>query len=151
MGPLLAMRRAVRGSGLVAVLAVSLFAVTSCADAPSAALARKATLSVHALTPATIRELVVEISGAGIDPTQLVNLPVDESGVAAGTIETTAGSGRMIVVTAVDTAGVSTHRGDTTVTLVPGPNPPLALVLRPIGATVGLTVTFGTLHTARPQ
>jgi len=149
MRRLLAMRRAVRGSGLVAVLAVLLLVVTSCADAPTAALARQATLSVYALTPSTIRSLVVEISGAGIDPTQLVNLPVDTAGVASGTIETTAGSGRTIVVTAVDTAGISTHRGDTTVTLVPGPNPPLALVLRPIGATVGLTVTFGTLHAAR--
>jgi len=149
MGRLFATGRAVRRSGLMAVLAVSILVVTSCADTPTASVARRATLSVHALTPATIRSLVVEISGAGIDPTQLVNLPVDTAGVAAGTIETTAGSGRTIVVTAVDTAGVSTHRGDTTVTLVPGPNPPLALVLRPIGATVGLTVTFGTLHAAR--
>jgi len=151
MGRPFAMRWSVRRAGLSAVVAVSLVVVTSCADAPTASVARQATLSVYALTPATIRTLVVEISGAGIDPTQLVNLPVDESGVADGTIETTAGSGRKIVVTAVDTAGVATHRGDTTVTLVPGPNPPLALVLRPIGATLGLTVTFGTLHAARPQ
>lgn len=134
-----------------AVAALLIGAVSSCVDGPTASAARLATLSVHALTPATIRELVVEISGAGIDPTQLVNLPVDTAGVAAGTIETTAGSGRRIIVTAVDTAGVATHRGDTTVTLLPGPNPPLALVLRPIGAMVGLTVTFGTLHATRPQ
>jgi len=36
-----------------------------------------------------------------------------------------------------------------TMTLVPRPNPPLALVLRPMDTTVGLTVTFGTLHAAR--
>jgi hypothetical protein len=88
--------------------------------------------------------------GPGIDPSQLVNLPVDTTGVAAGTIETTAGSARRIVVTAVDTAGIATHRGDTTLTLVPGANPPLALVLRPLVASVGITVTFGDLRAIRP-
>lgn len=124
--------------------------LASCADSPLRVAAPRALLGVYALTPATIRELAVEISGPGIDPAQLVNLPVDTAGVAAGTIETTAGSGRRIVVTAVDTAGVATHRGDTTVTLVPGENPPLSLILRPLAATTRLTVTFGTLSAVGP-
>lgn len=118
-------------------------AVPACADGPLRVATEKAVLGVYAITPATIRELVVEISGPGVDSVQVVNLPVDTAGVAAGVIETTAGSGRRIIVTAVDTAGISTHRGDTTLALVPGVNPPLALVLRPLGATLGLTVTFG--------
>jgi len=134
---------------LAALLALGALAVVpSCADGPLGVAAPRALLGVFALTPATIRELTVEISGPGIDPAQLVNLPVDTAGVAAGSIETTAGSGRRIVVTAVDTAGVATHRGDTTLTLVPGPNPPLTLVMRPLSASLGITVTFGALTKA---
>ena len=98
---------------------------------------------VHALTPATVRTLVVAVSGPGIDPEIVVNIPVGADSVARDTLVVPAGSGRRFVITAVDTAGVATHRGDTTITLVPGVNSPLAIVLRPLASSVGITVTFG--------
>lgn len=131
---------------MVCALVAAVASVAACGDGPLQVAAPRALLGVYALTPATIRELTVEVSGPGIDPAQFVNLPVDTAGVAAGIIETTAGSARRIVVTAVDTAGIPTHRGDTTLALMPGANPPLALVLRPLGATLGITVTFGGLR-----
>lgn len=130
---------------------LALTMATACADEPTVTTTSPATIQMHSITPATVRTLVVEVSGPGISPAQLFNLPVNALGVASGTIETSAGSRRRIVVTAVDTAGAATHRGDTTVTLVPGPNPPLALVLRPLGASLGITVTFGALRVMPPR
>lgn len=117
-------------------------ALSACA-APFAPSARAiASVGVNAITPATVRALVVEVDGPGIDPAILVNIPVVDDSIATGVIEVTAGSGRRIVISAVDTTGLVTHRGDTTLTLVPGPNPPLALTLHPLPATLGITVTF---------
>lgn len=113
-------------------------------ELPSEAV-RTSAIVVHVLTPATIRSLIVQISGPGIDPELVVNIPVGEDSVARDTLEVPAGSARRFIITAVDTGGVATHRGDTTVTLVPGVNPPLAIVMRPLGASVGITVTFGDL------
>lgn len=104
-----------------------------------------AQLVVYAITPATVRTLIVQISGPGIDPEIVVNIPVGADSVARDTLEVPAGSGRRFIITAVDTAGIATHRGDTTVTLVPGVNPPLSIVMRPLASSVGITVTFGDL------
>lgn len=125
-------------------LAAFLFAGACDGRLPTAARALSE-VHVHALTPATIRELVVEVTGPGIDPAVLVNLPVGLDGTATGTIIVTAGSARRFVVTAVDTAGLATHRGDTTLALVAGVAAPLAITMRPLPAAVTLTVTFGSL------
>ncbi len=81
------------------LLAAASFGGAACAAGPTTAAGRVATLQVRALTQATIRNLVVEVSGPGIDPAVLVNLPVDTAGIASGVIATTAGSGRRISVT----------------------------------------------------
>ena len=124
-------------------LLLAVLPLIGCADLLAPSARAVASLGVHAITPATVRELVVEVSGPGITPAVLVNIPVVDDSIATGSIEVTAGSGRRIIIWAVDTTGIVTHRGDTTVTLVPGPNPPLALTLRPVPATLGITVTFG--------
>ena len=100
-------------------------------DVPTA-LRTLSDVRVHALTPATIRSLVVEVTGPGIAPAVLVNLPVGPDHIASGTLQVPAGSARRFVVTAVDTAGLTTHRGDTTLTLHPGVSAPLAIVMHPI-------------------
>lgn len=124
---------------------LALAGLMACAGDPVAGFGEPAIVRMHAITPSTVRRIVVEVSGPGITPAVLANLEVGATAVADGELQVPAGSGRRFVVTAVDTAGVLTHRADTTVTLVPGANPPLALTMRPLAATVGVTVTFDRL------
>lgn len=99
-------------------------------------------VAVEAKALASTAGLTVEVSGPGIDPGLLFNIAVGHDGTARDTLTVPSGGGRRFVVTAVDTLGVATHRADTTVTLAPGPHPGIALVLRPLNTTVGVTITF---------
>ena len=119
-------------------------AVVGCSDS-TAPVEAKATLVLYSITPATVRSLVVQLSGPGIAPDLFVNLPVDTAGVARGSIAVLPGYPRNITVTAVDTSGIVSHRADTTLHLVAGVNPTLNLVLRPLTATAPIVVTFGSL------
>lgn len=125
---------------LMAVL--TLVAVAGCADGPLDS-AREATVTMRFLTPATVRALIVDVSGPGIEPAVTVNVEVGPDTVATRTLTLPAGSARRFVVTAVDTAGVATHRADTTITLQAGTNPALAMRVAPLSGTLGITVTFG--------
>jgi alpha-tubulin suppressor-like RCC1 family protein len=126
--------------GLVlAVLAV----LSACAGDGPVGGARLSTVTIRFLTPATVKTLVVEVTGPGISPAVVVNIPVGTDSVASGTLALPAGSGRRFIVTAFDTAGTETHRADTTITLQPGPNPSLSLRLEVSSGTLGVTVTFG--------
>jgi hypothetical protein len=140
------MRRAVRmqpRSLLVCCVGVMMVAHSGCtADGPVAE-GRPSTVTMQFLAPATVRSLVVEVTGPGIVPTVVVNIPVGEDTIATETLTLPAGSARRFVVTAFDTAGVQTHRADTTVTLQPGGNPNLAMRLEPLPSSLGITVTFG--------
>lgn len=131
------------------VLAWFLILLTGCADAGLTEPRLAAAVVVNALTPATTRTLVIEVTGAGIDPGFVVNVPVGADSVARGMLSIPSGSSRRFEVTAVDTAGVSTHSGVASVNLVPGPNPPLAITLAPLSSSVGITITFGSLLSDR--
>jgi len=124
-------------------LTAALVTLAACSESSPVGTAREGLLLVNFLTPATVRTVVVEVEGPGISPSIIVNIPIGADSTARDTLTLTAGSGRHITVTALDSAGVITHRGDTTVTIVGGQNTPLALVLRPVEATLGITVTFG--------
>lgn len=127
---------------LIVSAVIAILAGTACRGESISAPTELARLLVNALTPATMSELIVEVSGPDISPPLSVNIEVDSTGFAAGSLTVPAGSGRRIVVTAVDTAGIVTHRADTTLTLQPGSLTSLGLVLRPLPAVVGLTITF---------
>ncbi len=128
---------------LVAALA-GLVTVVSCSDgtAPTAPLA---SITLYSITPATVRSLLVQVSGPGISPTLTVNVPVDSAGVASGTIRVLPGVARQIVVSAFDTSGIVSHMADTTVRLLSGNNPTLTLVLKPLVASAPIVVTFGSI------
>lgn len=125
-------------------LALPLLALlASACDGPTEPGTQLANLQFSVLAPSTVRSLIVSVSGPGLDSTIVTNFSVTELATAQGTVSVIAGATRAISIVAVDTGGVQTHRADTTVRLLPGANPPLALVLRPISGSVGITVTFG--------
>jgi hypothetical protein len=122
---------------------MSVIGIISCSsDAPSAHKL-PATMSVNFLTPATIRAVIVEVTGPGINPPIFANFAVGNDSIASGNLTIPAGTNRRIVVIAMDTAGIITHRADTTVTLVPGANPNIKLWLEPLVGNFGITIAFG--------
>jgi len=134
----------------VTLLAVVLSTAACAAEGPLTS-ERAATVTMRFLTPATVQSLVVEVTGPGIDPAVVLNIPVGTDTVATGALTLPSGSGRRFVVTAVDTAGVQTHRADTTIVLQPGTNPSLAMRLAPLPSTLGITVTFGGVRLVVPD
>lgn len=127
---------------IVTMGAALLLVLGACVEAPITG-AEQATVTMRFLTPATVRTLIVEVTGPGIDPPVVVNFAVGADTTATGTLTLPAGSARRFLVRAVDTAGVETHRVDTTLTLQAGANPGIALRLVPLPSTIGITVTFG--------
>lgn len=103
----------------------------------------QASVPVFVAAPAYVRTITIAVSGSGIPDSLVYNFQVDSNGTARGTLAVPAGSNRRIVGRAFDSLGVNTHEGDTTVTLVPGPNAPLSLILRPLADTAAIVVTFG--------
>jgi len=94
------------------------------------------------LTGTTVAMVVVEVTASDI-PTPLVfNIPT-VNGVAAGPISVRAGSNRTITLRAYDAGGVETHTGSVTLSIRPGTNPPIAIVLTPLVGDVPITVTLG--------
>lgn len=124
--------------------------IAACAVDPLTAPSESSRVVVLAQVRGSTAGIVVEVSGPGISPSLLFNLDVGLDSVAADTITVPSGGGRRFIVTAVDTFGVATHRGDTTIALVPGVPHALALVLRPLATSVGVTITLADrLPTAR--
>lgn len=117
----------------------------ACADGATSPREPLASITFFSITPATVRSLLVQVSGPGIFPTLTVNLPVDTAGVASGTLRLLPGPGRHIVVSALDTSGIVSHMADTTVRLVAGDNPSITLVLKPLVASAPIVVTFGSI------
>lgn len=140
------MRRITR---IIMVGAVFLLTLGACVEAPVTGV-QLATVTMRFLTPATVRTVIVEVNGPGIDPL-LVNFAVGSDTTATGTLTLPAGSARRFIVRAVDTAGVLTHRADTTITLLPGANPNLAIRLQPLASTLGITVTFAGVRLVIPD
>ena len=57
--------------------------LVACADTTAPNSRNLAHLQLYAITPATVRSLVVEVTGSGISPPLTVNIPVDSVGVAS--------------------------------------------------------------------
>lgn len=131
-------RRWPRHAALVALL-VSLGA---CVDAPAAVL-RPTRILMDFLTPATVRMVTVEVSGPGLVPAIVINIPVGADSTAREALTITPGGGRRFTVFAFDSVGIATHRADTTLTLQPGSNQPLNLRLVPLTSSVGISVSVG--------
>lgn len=105
-----------------------------------------AAVSFLAVAPSYIETLALTITGPGIDIPIVLNLVIDPvTHVASGTISVPAGSDRRIVANAFNAQGINTHRGETTVTLVPGNNPPLSLTMAPLLGDVAIEIHFGSV------
>lgn len=103
----------------------------------------EATVSFLSVAPG-IATLAVTITGPGIDVPLVFNLTIDSvTNVASGTISVPAGSNRRIVANAFDSAGVNTHRGETTVSLVQGNNPAVTLTLIPLLGDLPIEILVG--------
>jgi hypothetical protein len=89
--------------------------------------------------------MVLTVSGPGIGIPLVFNLPIDDQGIATGSITIPAGSSRKIDLDAFDARAFKTHHGERTIDEVkPGPNPPLSIVLLPLAGDQPVTAALGT-------
>src|SRR5204863_6887237 len=104
---------------------------------------RETTLLVRAdLSPAAVARLVVDVTAPDITTSLAFNIPIT-NGVAEGTIIIPTGSSRTITMHGFDAGGVETHRGSVTVTIQPGQNAAISLVLAPLVGNVPIHATLG--------
>jgi hypothetical protein len=129
---------------MIGLTAAAVLAVACSERTATGPEARPAELAFIVMAPGdnAIATIAVEVTGPGIDSTVVFNFTL-VNGTATGTARVPAGAGRRIVARAFDVAGVNTHRGDTTVTLVEGANSPVNLKMLPLIGGVPLTLTFG--------
>ncbi len=104
------------------------------------------TLVINAnLTGTMVATVVADVTAPDI-PTMLVfNIPI-VNGIATGSITVRAGSNRTVTLRAYDAAGVETHSGSTTLTIQPGTNPTMAIVLTSLTGDLAITVTLGSFR-----
>ena len=124
---------------------VSTLGLASCLSEPTDSGRRppEARLLLRAdLSRAAVATLVAEVTAADIPAALIFNIPV-AGGVASGTITIPAGADRTIAVRAYDAGGVETHSGSVTISLQPGANPSIAIVLSPLTGDVPIEVTLG--------
>ena len=127
----------------IAVGAIALAALVGCGEQnPVKPAAPEAVLAFVAMAPAYVSTISVTVTGPGIDSALVFNYTL-VNGTAAGTMRLPAGAGRRIVAQASDEAGVTTHRGETTVTLYEGSNPPITFRLTPLLGNQPITITVG--------
>jgi len=128
-----------------AILIASLTALVSCSQEGSVTPppVTTATLVVSAnLSGTAVATVVVDVTAPDI-PTMLVfNIPIS-NGSATGTITVPAGSNRAITIRGYDAGGVQTHSGTTTVSIQPGTNQALSIMLTPLTGDLPITATLG--------
>jgi len=104
---------------------------------------RETTLFVRAdVAAVAVARLVVEVTAPDIATPLAFNILIT-NGVAAGIVTIPAGSSRTITLHAFDAGGVETHRGSVTVTIQPGTNPVISLVLAPLAGDAPINATLG--------
>lgn len=144
------MRRVVR------LLASAVFAVALLAGGPAACdrapaepggVAPTASVPFFARFPSFVTPLatvVITVTGTGISPALVFNLTLN-AGVASGSLTLPVGPARTIAVQAFDASGVAAYAGQTTVNVVSGTNPAVAITLAPLTGNVPVTATIGTV------
>lgn len=118
-------------------------ALTACENkAPVEPASGIGTLIFHiGSAPSYVETITVTVTGSGIQTPLVATAHLNANG-ATDTLEVPAGSDRLVVANAYDSGGTNTHRGDTTIAVVPGPNPTLSLVLQPLNGGVPIVITF---------
>jgi hypothetical protein len=126
--------------------ALSAAAALACADAgttdptPRTAGARLGVALNVEGTP--VVAVTAEVSAPDIPAKLLFSLKV-EGGVASGSIEVTAGSGRTVTLRGFDAQGILTHQGSKTVAVHEGTNATLFIVMEPVTGTLPIRASFG--------
>jgi len=90
----------------------------------------------------SVARIVLEVSAPDIPTLLVFNLTI-VNGVASGTITIPAGSNRTIAIRAFDGGGVQTHSGSVTVSVQPGADASVSIVLAPLTGDLPITVTLG--------
>ncbi len=119
--------------------------LAACKDAAApAAAAANATLPFYAVFNASagVQQVVVTVTGPGISPALLFNIPVVNN-VATDQLVVPVGPSRVILAQAFGTGGVELYRGQATINVVPGLNAAVNLVLNPNVGTVPINATIG--------
>src|SRR6266704_4518180 len=123
----------------------SLTVLASCAQNPVGPPG-EATIAISVnLSGTMVATVVADVTAPDI-PTMLVfNIPI-VNGIATRAITVPAGSNRTITLRAYDAGGVETHSGSVTVTIQPGTNPTMSVVLTPLTGDLPITVTLGSFR-----
>ena len=121
-----------------------LAALVSCADQSTLSPSSGATkLAISADVSGTlVATVVVDVTAPDIPTTLVFNIPI-VNGIATGAITVPAGSNRTIMLRGYDAAGVETHNGSVIVSVQPGTNPNIAIVLTPLTGQVPINATLG--------
>ena len=130
-------RRARLGATLLVVLAAA-----ACESGTEPQLKGTATVTISSDRSPAVAALSLQISGPGMDTARYYFGP-DTGETVSGTVLVPAGARRHIAALAFDSDGVNTYKGDTTLTLVAGSNPPLHLLMRVLSANDSIVVTVG--------
>ena len=128
----------------------SLLALGSCLqrDATAPENLARATLFIRAdLSSTRVATLVASVTAPDIATPLVFNIPI-AGGLAAGSISVLAGSSRTIALRAYDVGGVATHSGSATLSIQPGTNPPIAILLTPLAGDAPIQVTVGDITIA---
>jgi len=135
-----------QGHRTIVALLVAAAALTACEHGgPVEPASSTGILIFHiARAPANVAMITVTVTGPGMSSAVSKTAVLTANG-ATDTLLVPTGSSRLVEANAFDSGGANTHRGDTTIAVVPGPNPALSLVLQPLTGSVPIVITFGSL------
>src|SRR4051812_37966272 len=127
-------------------LTVGLIALAACSDVSAPTSSIETThLRVSANVSATpIATVVITVTAPDIREPLVFNVTV-ANGTASGTLDVPPGHARAIAAQGFDVSGNVTHEGSTTMDVVKGTNPPVALTLRPKSGQLSVTITVGSI------
>ncbi len=134
-------------NGVCAAVLLTVAVWAGCQSEPTDPALRSDLAELHLcadVSGTNIAAIVVEVTGADIPQPLIFNIPI-ENGNASGVLTVPAGSERVFTVRAYDANSIETHRGQATMNVVAGGNPPLTVVLYPLVGDVVVEVEIAQL------
>ncbi|HET7321970.1 MAG TPA: Ig-like domain-containing protein [Longimicrobiaceae bacterium] len=130
----------------LSLLALAIFGFSACAKDGTSPdpMPRGVALTIQVdIAGTSVTAMSVEVTGPGISTPIRKDLTIS-GGVASGTVTVPAGSERTFTVHALDSHGVETNRGSTTVTVTENDNAAISITLYPLTGDVPISATIGT-------
>jgi hypothetical protein len=135
-----------RASGVLLLGAALWLSTASCGDRsvdPNPPLGPIAELQISASVAGTpVSTLIVTVSAPDIQPELIFNIEA-VNGTATGNVALPVGSGRLLVIRAVDASGITTHEGSKQVDVREGTNPTVSIPLLPLVGNQPIDVRIG--------